>query len=257
MSSAARLACCAAALGAALALIALAPSPDAGTAAASQATAGGIGPAVADRLPAHASASLQGSPIGPAEPAEPADHLAIKRPAPSLTNASITLTGPSVLHVGEQGELVVGLGPNLGVRTLSVSVRFDRDVLQARMAAPGTWAARHGADTSFAAEIAEDAARADIHSTVSVGAQAVAAGGSVAVLQFQAVAPGVSEVTITEARALDQARRPVALLLPMPAWRVTAVSPPTPVLASVGQTPNVAPEVAPEVAPDLVSARGD
>jgi hypothetical protein len=220
-----RLACSAAALGAVLAWAVLVPSAGAGGEGA-----GGNLPAdtaEAGHGPLRSAPSAQGRPLGRAAQSAVA---ASEPPVPATSAAaSITLAGPSALQVGELGELVVALGPGPGIRTLGITVRFDPDVLQARMAAPGTWAGAGvgGADVVFVADIPEDAARAEIRSTVP-GDRANAAGGTVAMLQFQAVGPGVTQVQVTGIRAWDHAGRPAAFPWPMPGLRVTVVAAPPP-----------------------------
>jgi hypothetical protein len=241
MSRAARLACGAAALGAVLAWAVLVPSAGAGGEGA-----GGDLPAdtaKAGHGPLRSAPSAQGRPLGRAAQSAVA---ASEPPVPATSAAaSITLAGPSALQVGELGELVVTLGPGPGIRTLGITVRFDPDVLQARMAAPGTWAGAGGADVVFVADIPEDAARAEIRSTV-LGDRPNVAGGTVAMLQFQAVGPGVTQVQVTGIRAWDHAGRPAAFPWPMPGLRVTVVAAPPPGFVPAPHSAAAAAEVAAE-----------
>ena len=155
----------------------------------------------------------------------------------------ITVAAPQKLQVGEMNELVVAVGANAGVNEISFTVQFDADVLQGRAGTEGSWAEGAGLDARFAAEVSETGDRVQIRSAVS-GQRTGVAGGSVAIVQFQAVAPGTTSIVITDVVVKDLAGRSIASAVsaslqmtvdsvppPQPeAWRqrgAVAVEPPT------------------------------
>jgi hypothetical protein len=156
----------------------------------------------------------------------------------------ITVAAPQKLLVGEMNDLVVGVGASAGVNEISFTAHFDPNVLQVRAGTEGDWSMDVGLTARFVAEIADDADRVQIRSAVS-GQRAGMAGGSVAIVRFQAVAPGTTSVLITDVVVKDLAGRSIASAVsasnlqmtvdsfppPQPeAWRqrgAVAVEPPT------------------------------
>jgi len=164
-------------------------------------------------------ALTRGAPLMPGQPAQA-----------RLALLPITVTSPQYLHVGEQTELVVGVGANADVGEVSFTVQFDPDVLQARAGTEGDWAAGGARpDALFAAEISEAADRVQIRSTLAAR-RASSAGGSVAIVQFQAVAPGTTWVMIADVTVKDLAGHAMPVLLSSPKFQVTAerIPPPWP-----------------------------
>ncbi len=155
------------------------------------------------------------------------------QPVPSLPPAGLamvplTLTAPPSLQVGEQAELVVGLGAHSGVDDIAFTVRFDPNILQVRAGTPGEWSAGDDdPDARFAAEIPEAADHVKIRGAAT-GGRAGAAGGTVAVVQFQAVAPGTTKVTVTDMTARDRSGSSMPMLLSMSTVHVTAEAAPLP-----------------------------
>ena len=141
----------------------------------------------------------------------------------------ITVAAPQKLQVGEMNELVVAVGANAGVSEISFTMQFDADVLQVRAGTEGAWAYGAGLDSRFAAEVSESGDRVQIRSVVSGQRTDVAAGGSVAIVQFQAVGPGTTSIVITDVVAKDLAGTSIASAvsasLPM---TVESVPPPPP-----------------------------
>jgi hypothetical protein len=137
----------------------------------------------------------------------------------------ITVAAPQKLQVGEMNELVVAVGPNAGVNEISFTVRFDADVLQVRAGTEGGWAEGAGLDARFAAEVSETGDRVQIHSAVS-GQRIGVAGGSVAIVQFQAVAPGTTSIVITDVVVKDLAGRSIASAISAPNLQMTVDSVP-------------------------------
>ncbi len=122
----------------------------------------------------------------------------------------ITVAAPQKVLVGEMNDLVVGVGANGGVSEISFTVRFDANVLQVRAGREGDWAVDAGLNTRFAAEISDWEDRVQIRSAVTGQRVGTMAGGSVAMVQFQAVAPGTTSVMITDVVVKDVAGRSIA-----------------------------------------------
>lgn len=179
---------------------------------------------------------------------QPAPSIAAQPAHARVALVPITVTSPQNLLVGEQTDLVVGVGANVDVGEVSFTVQFDPDVLQVRAGTEGDWTATSARpEASFAAEISEAADHVRIRSTVAAR-RAVATGGSVAVVQFQAVAPGTSSVVIADVTVKDLAGNPMPVLLSSPRFQVTAerVPPaPTEALQSHGLAPADAPATEP------------
>jgi len=140
----------------------------------------------------------------------------------------ITVAAPQKLQVGEMNELVVAVGANAGVSEISFTMQFDADVLQVRAGTEGSWAEGAGLDARFAAEVSETGDRVQIRSAVS-GQRTGVAGGTVAIVQVQAVGPGTTSIVITDVVAKDLAGTSIASAvsasLPM---TVESVPPPPP-----------------------------
>jgi hypothetical protein len=122
----------------------------------------------------------------------------------------ITVAAPQKLLVGEMNDLVVDVGANGGVSEISFTVRFDANVLQVRAGREGDWAVDAGLNTRFAAEISDWEDRVQIRSAVTGQRVGTMAGGSVAMVQFQAVAPGTTSVLTTDVVVKDVAGRSIA-----------------------------------------------
>jgi hypothetical protein len=134
--------------------------------------------------------------------------LSVPRIATTVFAVPITVTAPQKLFVGEMNDLVVGVGANADVDEITFTVQFDPDVLQVRAGTQGNWAVDAGRNARFAAEISDKEDRARIRSNAS-GQGVGIAGGSVAIVQFQAVAPGATSVTITDVVLKDLAGRSI------------------------------------------------
>lgn len=151
---------------------------------------------------------------GPAGAAPPA----ATRPAPPLVSLPVphhpaqtaaaagavplTVAIARKLLVGETGDLVIGLAANASVSEIIFTVQFDANVLQARAGAEGDWAAVAGVHTQFVADISGAEDRVRIRSAAP-GLRLAGPGGSVASVQFQAVAPGSTSVLISEVTVKD------------------------------------------------------
>ena len=156
-------------------------------------------------------------------PAQPVPSL----PPPGLATLPVTLTAPPTLQVGEQAELGVAVGTDPTVEEIGFTVRFDPNVLQARAGNRGGWAAANDPDLRFAAEVSEPADQVRIRNA-AVGMRAGTAAGSVALVQFQAVAPGTTKVTLTDMTIKDRSGRTMPVLMSTSTVQVTAEPAPPP-----------------------------
>ena len=164
----------------------------------------------------------------PAMPTTPPPVPLLARPSATTVFAvSITVAGPQKLLVGEMNDLVVGVGANAGVSEISFTVQFDANVLQVRAGTEGGWAEGAGLNAHFAAEISGTEDRLQIRSAVS-GQPVGLAGGSVAIVQFQAVAPGKTSVLITDVAVKDLAGRSIASAVSPSNLQMTVDSVPPP-----------------------------
>jgi cohesin domain-containing protein len=186
-------------------------------------------PNARQRLPsARSSASLDlRTPTTPTT--APSVSLLAPPSATTLFAVPITVAAPQKALVGEMNDLVVGVGANAGVGEISFTVQFDPNVLQVRAGREGDWGMDAGLSTRFAAEISDNEDRVQIRSSVS-GQRGGMAGSSVAVVKFQAVAPGITSVLITDVMIKDLTGRSIASVvsasnLPM---TVDSVSPSQP-----------------------------
>jgi hypothetical protein len=172
------------------------------------AVTGGSAEAPARLASAAAPASLD--PPMQATPAIPTGAPPVPLPAlPSATTGfavPVTVTAPQKVLVGEINDLVVSVGANAGFGEIGFTVHFDPDVLQVRAGTQGGWAVAVGANPRFSAEISGAEDRVQIRSVAS-NPRAGLAGGSIATVQFQALATGTTTVLITDVVVKDSAGR--------------------------------------------------
>jgi hypothetical protein len=198
-----------------------APEPEAaGTQPAASLAVAVAAPRLGDASP------LTGNPLLPGP--------AVDRPPAPGGWAPVTLiaTSPQQLQVGEQNDMVVSLGPNTAVGEVSFTAHVDPNVLQVRFGTEGDWAAAiSAAHAHFEADVPEAGDRVRIRSTVLAKPVRATAGGSVAIVQFQAVAPGVTTIRITDVAVKDFAGNSLPVRLSSATLHVTAESPSWPVTA--------------------------
>jgi hypothetical protein len=172
-------------------------------------------------------------------------------PTPTAFAVPITVAAPQKLLVGEMSELIVGVGANTGLSEISFTVQFDADVLQVRVGAEGDWTAGAGPNAIFSAKISDAEDRLQIRSAVS-GRQLGTAGGSVAIVQFQAVAAGTTLVMISDVVVKDSAGRWIAPAVSVSSLQMTVDSVPPPLPGALGKRLAVAIEP-----PHVTSEDGD
>ena len=162
----------------------------------------------------------------------PLPSAAAPAPAAARAVAIISVAAPQRLPVGEQTELVIGLGANAGVAEISMTVRFDPNVLQARTAIEGNRAAGAATESRFLVDISDAGDRVQIRSAVS-GQRLADAGGTAAVVSFQAVGAGATSVMVSDLTVKDLAGNAVPFSLSASNLQITAESqpPPAPVTA--------------------------
>jgi len=176
----------------------------------------------ADRAPAPARA-VAFAPVPQAPTAQPVPATAAPAKAATAPAVTLNVIAPPQLLVGETNELVVGVGPNGGIAEISFTLQFDADVLQVRAATDGSWTA--GAQPRFVADIAGTEDRVQIRSAV-VGRHV--ASGIVAIVEFQAVAPGHTRVLLSDVTVKDAAGRVVPFAVSASSLPVVVVSLPPP-----------------------------
>jgi len=134
---------------------------------------------------------------------------------PASIAMSIDVVSPQKLAVGEMGDLIVSVPPDAGAAEVSFTLQFDANVLQVRGGSEGDWAAVAGSTSRFSADVSDAGDRVQVRSARAFGSiqRATGRGGSVAVVQFQAVAPGSTSVLVSDvsARDLDGAALPFSL----------------------------------------------
>ena len=135
----------------------------------------------------------------------------------------ITVVASRSLQVGDFGDLVIGLGSTAGVHEVGFVVQFDPELLQIRAGIEGDWAVGAGRDARFAAEISAGEDRVQVRSSVSSEGGGPKS-GSVAILQFQAVAPGIASVLISDVVVKDAAGGTVPSAVFAPILQVTVES---------------------------------
>ena len=153
--------------------------------------------------------------------------LPVSPAAPAVFAVPLTVSMPQKLLVGEMNDLIIGVGSIAGVGEIGFTVQFDASVLQVRGASQGSWAVDVGVNPRFAAEISGGEDRVQIRSAVS-GQRVGRSGGSVAVVQFQPVAPGTTSVLITDVVVKDGDGKPMTPALSASNLQVTAESGTTP-----------------------------
>lgn len=180
--------------------------------------------------------ALSASPTAPAIRSSPPTPTVLPPPVPMTAPRQRAGASPAVLvtastaqtlAVGEMNDLVIGLDGNAGVREISFTVQFDPSVLQVRAGTEGDLAADASVEPRFSADISVAEDRVQIRSTVSRGRLAGAA-GSVALVQYQAVAPGATSILITDVTVKDLAGNSMPFLLSSSHLQVMAESVPLP-----------------------------
>jgi hypothetical protein len=149
----------------------------------------------------------------------PAPMTEAQQPSGATWAAPITMAVSQTLHVGEMGDLLIGLGTNAGVGEISFTLRFDANVLQARTGTEGDWAVGDGIEAHFVADISDAGDRVEIRKTIS-GKPLAGHGGSVALVQFQAIAPGTTSIRIADIMVKDLTGNSIAFSLSPSSVRV-------------------------------------
>lgn len=116
----------------------------------------------------------------------------------------LSVSAPSALQVGDTIELQVGVGANAGLSDIGLSIQVDGNLLQVRSAADGGWSSGGDTATRFSADIAGTEDRVLIKSQSTAPGPGLA-GGPVAIIQIQAVAPGSTAILLSDlvVRAAD------------------------------------------------------
>jgi hypothetical protein len=192
------------------------------------AVAGGNANAEPRLPPAGSPAPLEPQMQAPATPTA-ASPVPLPEPPSAKTGLAVPIAvqAPQRVLVGETNDVVVSVGANAGFGEIGFTVQVDPDVLQVRAGTQGGWAVAVGVNPRFEAEISGAEDRVQIRSIVS-GQRAGLAGGSVATVQFQALAPGTTSVLITDVVVKDSSGRSMMPALSASNLQVTVDSLPPP-----------------------------
>jgi hypothetical protein len=112
---------------------------------------------------------------------------------PSGTPVQIVVRAPSKVHSGDSFQVTVDVQATRSIQQIAFSVDFSATIMQLTGSSPGVFARRSGVGAGFFAEESSDGAllvRVDLDNGGVVGT------GSVAVLEFRAMNPGDSPLTI-------------------------------------------------------------
>jgi hypothetical protein len=130
---------------------------------------------------------------------------------------------PQALGVGALEELVVSIDARRPVGRIAFTLVFDPNVLQVRSGAEGDWMMRPGLSARFEHEI--DSNEALIHVRIDIdGEPPLNDAGAIAVVGFQAIAPGTTTVTMGEVEIDDPAHRPLPSMVAAPKLHVNVVN---------------------------------
>jgi hypothetical protein len=119
---------------------------------------------------------------------------------PSGMPVQIIVRAPSKVHSGESFQVTVDVEATRGIRQIAFSVDFSATIMQLTGSSPGVFARKSGVGAGFFAEESSDGAllvRVDLDNGGVVGT------GSVAVLEFRAMNPGESPLTIHSVSYLE------------------------------------------------------
>ena len=147
--------------------------------------------------PASLERPMQATPSAPTAPEQVAVPLSAPPSATTAAAVPVAVTAPQKVLVGEMNELVVSVGANAGFSEIGFTVQFDPNVLQVRAGTQGGWGVAVGVNPRFSAEISSGEDRVQVRSALP-GQRAGLAGGSVAIVQFQAISTGSTSVLITD-----------------------------------------------------------
>jgi hypothetical protein len=105
-------------------------------------------------------------------------------------------------------ELVVAIDAPSGIGRVAFTVSVDPGFLQIRSAGEGDWGNDAGVTSSFTAEIGSAEDQVVIQSELAGGTHGKRS-GSIAVVQFEAVAPGTVTITVSGVSMSDPAGRAI------------------------------------------------
>ncbi len=111
----------------------------------------------------------------------------------SGTSVQVNVLTPSRVHSGDSFQVTVDVQATRSIRQIAFSVDFSATIMQLTGSSPGAFARKSGVGAGFFAEESSDGAllvRVDLDNGGVVGT------GSVAVLEFRAMNPGESPLTI-------------------------------------------------------------
>ncbi|MEF7616547.1 cohesin domain-containing protein [Aquincola sp. MAHUQ-54] len=151
-----------------------------------------------------ASAVAASPPPGPAAAPALARQPSDAAPAAPPPGPPVRLVAqaPHTLGVGDMAELVVSVDARRPVSRIAFTVTFDPNVLQARSGAEGEWMLHAGMTGRFEQEISPGEDRIRISVQVD-DARPPGAPLALAIVGFQAMAPGMTSATVSDIEIED------------------------------------------------------
>ena len=163
----------------------------------SQSASDGDSPAASSRSPTPAPGQTT-------TPAPSADRAALASTVerPPVTSARFEIRAPATVRSGDTFPVTIEVQAPRGIRQLSFSLTYKQSILQLVASSPGALAPKGGASSQFE-EVSDGSllVRMDVESGVIAGA------GSIAVVEFQALRRGVSQLSIEGVTYVEDGRQ--------------------------------------------------
>jgi hypothetical protein len=159
----------------------------------------------APRRDSPASTSRRATPAqGPTTSAPSAERPAQSRPVerPPVTPARFEIRAPVTVRSGDTFPVTIEVQALRGIRQLEFSVTYKQTILRLVRSSPGTFAQQRGGSAHFE-EVSDGSllVRLDLESGVVAGA------GTIAVVEFQAIRPGLSPLSVEGVTFVEDGRQ--------------------------------------------------
>ena len=143
---------------------------------------------------AAASPDMRASALGATKSVEPARDA-------GAPNVRLQVTAPSAVHAGEIFRARIHVEAYGGLRELAFTVRYEKALLSLVDRSEGDFARRGGIPAEW---VANEPSDGNVEVSFKVGnGLAVAAAGSIALLEFEALKPGTSSIRLQNVTAFD------------------------------------------------------
>ena len=127
---------------------------------------------------------------------------------PQFAPVRLEIRAPATVRAGETFQATVDVGADGGIRNLAFTINFNKRVLQLVGSSAGTFVQQAGIPAQFGAQEPSDGAVL-VHFDVDNGL-AVAGAGSVVIMDFQALKPGASPVTVDSIELVEIGRTAIS-----------------------------------------------